>query len=468
MPKKITVRPTSLQEAREMQDEAENMSVITARAITVFNKYTIVKFHGRPLILTTTRGFEHYKLLSKDRFEELFYGIVGGVSRSATSDVFNYVINIAPDVSDYDHYYLLGDWIWDAKELRFVDDVDISMVVWRSPVLPVEPSEPVKFLLDAAKGDMGVYEDMLQSMAPILMDKKPYGVFWWVGDGANGKSSLMEALYRLFPYQLCSLTVRGLTDGRDTPMLNGYLANVVKESSEGRVEDTQIYKSIGTHEDFQVHKFHSQDAMTIRGNMHHIFSANQIPSFNDKGFSARRRTFIIPFNNRFEGDPTFEERTFTPEVLGQLLSEMLRVSVEIKERQYRYKFSKITENAKMEYDGEANNAEDYARSLLDDGIVAFDSFQSVKIDYENWCADQGFTPLGVNNMRRAIQSIGFERRSVKLGGFVDKRYVVKTVEMKDMREIGISRRGFFTAPGFMNTKKSEEVVVEAQESLGEW
>lgn len=467
MPKQITVHPKSLEEARAMQDSQDNMSVITVRALALFNDHTIVRFHGRPLILVNTKGFIHYERLSGEKFKQLFYGMVGGVSRSATGDVFDYVTNIAPDVSDFDHLYLLGDKVWDAKELRFVDDVDSNQVVWRSPIRPAKENSQVEFLLAAAKGDPGVYEDMLQSLAPILMDKKPYGVFWWVGDGANGKSSLMEALYRIFPFQLCSLTVRGLTDGRDTPMLNGYLANIVKESSEGKVEDTQIYKSIGTHEDFQVHKFHSQDAVTIRGNMHHIFSANQIPSFNDKGFSARRRTFIIPFLARFEGDPTFEERTFTPEVLGQLISEMLRVAQEISARQFRYKFSKITEHAKADYDGEANNAEDYARSLLEDGIVGFDNFQSVRVDYENWCGEQGYVPLGMTNMRKAVQGIGFERLSVRIGIITEKRYIIKSVEHADMREYGFRRRGFYTAPGFVPEKPEEDESAK-QQSLAEW
>lgn len=466
MPKQITVRPVSLEEAMASQEEASQMSVITSRAIQVFRENVVVRFHGRPLILVEDGGFQRYERLGRDRFEQILYGMVGGVSRSATADVFAYVTSIAPDVSGHGHLFLLGGQVWDSRTLDFSQE-DPATVVWRSPVAPLGAEGPVPFLLAAAKGDLGVYEDMVQSMAPLLMDRKPYGVFWWVGDGANGKSSLMDALYRIFPGQLSSLTVKGLTDGRDTPMLNGYLANVVKESSEGKIDDTQIYKSIGTHEDFQVHKFHSQDAVTVRGNMHHIFSANQVPVFNDKGYSARRRTFIIPFRARFEADPSFEERTFTPEVLGHLLAEMLRATREIRDRQYRYKFSQITENAKADYDGEANNAEDYARELLREGVVAFDSFQAIRLDYENWCADQGYVPLGMGNMRRAVQNVGFERRSVGDQGFIIKRYMLKTVQPKDMVGMGLGRMGFYTAYGFVPPVEEKEAEPE-QATLSDW
>lgn len=473
MPRVIEVTPRSLEEAREAQDSQATLGVVVSRSLSIFAEHAVVRFYGKPLVLVESAHpfkegatFRHYVHLSKERFEGIAYRTLGGLTRAQLSDVFAYVISMAPDVSGYGHLFLLGDRVWDSRSLAFVDS-DPEAVVWRSPYAPTPADGPVGFLLDAAKGDRGVYEDMLQSMAAILMEKKPYGVFWWVGDGANGKSSLMEALYRLFPSQLCSLTVRTLTDGRDTPALNGHLANVVKESSEGKVEDTQIYKSIGTHEDFQIHKFHSQESMTIRGNMHHIFSANQVPTFNDKGFSARRRTFIIPFRARFSGDPTFEERTFTPEVLGNLLAELLRVAVEVASRDYCYKFSQITEGAKADYDGEANNAEDYARALLAEGIVAFDSFQAVRVDYENWCADQGYVPLGVTNMRRAVQGIGFERRSVKAGFLVDKRYVVKSVDPKDMVELGFTRRGFYTAPGFRAPEPEVEPEI-GQQTLADW
>ena len=445
-----------------------SMSVISLRANKLLESVCIVQLHGKPLQLVNTDGFEHFERLTKDRFESLFYRLFGGISRAAVNDVFNYTARIAPDVSEYDYLFMLGSKMWDSRKLSFVEGVDPKNIVWRSPISPAEVSGRVDFLLAAAKGDVGVYEDMLQSMAPILMEKKPDGVFWWVGDGANGKSSLIDTLYRIFPGQLCSLTVKGINDGRDTPMLNGFLANVVKESSEGRVDDTQVYKSIGTHEEFSAYKFRNQEGVTIRGNMHHIFSANQTPVITDKGFSARSRTLIIPFKARFESDPTFNDRTFTPKVLGQLLAEILRVTKEIKHRQYRYKFSQITENGKTDYDSETNNAEDYTRSILADGIVAFDNFISVRSDYERWCAEQGYVPEGIGYMRRVIQEAGFDRRSTRNDyGINVKRYMLKTVSPSDLVELGLNRRGLYTAYGFTppeeKPKRPKEGVYEGLE-----
>lgn len=444
------------------QPEPPKGAVVKSAAV-VTGSQRIARFRGRPMILVETGGYPHFVPLHREQFDRIAYPLLGGQSRSKMGDIFAYISNTAEDLTDNDRYILFGmpdknnpapasvTTIWDTEELTIDTITDPDKAVWRSPYakIPKGDKGPVPFIMSLAGNDFGVYEDIMQSIAPIVMAKKPDGVIWWVGDGANGKSTLMDALYKIFPGQLSSITVKRLTDGRDTPSLNGTLANIVKESSEGRVDDTEIYKAIGTHEDFRVHKFHSQDDITIRGNLHHIFSANQIPTFNDKGYSARRRTYIVPFTETFQSDPTFEDETFTPEMFGRLIAEMCVYARRIMEQGYRYKWSARTAGAKAAYDTEANNAEEYASIIMQEGVVAFESFNPVRVDYENWCADNGYVPLGIGNLRRAVQAAGFERVSTKSeGGSVGKQYRLPTVENKDLQPFGMGRPGFYTVPGF--------------------
>jgi len=446
-------------------------NVVVAGAAIVSDVVTIRRFRNRPMLLEQW-PYPHYVPLTKERFDSLAYPLLGGKTRGQIADIFAYLSNTTEDLSQNDHLVMFGleevqedetyhrsavSKVWDMERLEFVE-VPSADAVWRSPygvISPVTPS-PIPFVMSLAGNDAGKYDDIMQSLAPLVMDRKPDGVIWWVGDGANGKSTLMDAIYRLFPGQLSSITVKALTDGRDTPRLNGTLANVVKESSEGRIDDTEIYKAVGTHEDFSVHKFHSQDTMTIRGNMHHIFSANSIPIFNDKGHSAKRRTFIVPFTQRFESDPSFEERTFNAEMFGRLIAEMCRYAQKLREQGYKYKFSSATLTAKMEYDAEANNAEEYGKYIIEDGVVGFDTFNPIRVDYENWCADMGYVPLGIGNLRKAVQSAGFERISSRdENDKTVKKYRLRTVSESDLRPLGMSRPGLFTVPGFAPTKEPE-------------
>lgn len=467
MPKNENKDLAPIEASPEGEEQKPKLTVVEASAGIITSQHQIISFRNRAM-WQSREGFPHFVPMTKELFRRVAYPLLGGVSRSRIDDVYAFVENTAPDFTGNEDLVLFGleDYsdgefadqgfyhadaetrLWDGAALDW-SDADPAQAIWRSPYAPIEPKGRIKFIMDLANGDEGVYDDIMQSIAPIIMKKKPDGVIWWVGDGANGKSTLMDALYRIFPGQFASLTVKTLTDGRDTIHLNGNLANVVKESSEGRVEDTEIYKAIGTHENFTTHKFHSQETATVRGNMHHIFSANNIPTFNDKGFSARRRTFIIPFNATFESDPLFEQKTFTAQLFGELIFEMCRYAQRIEKQGFVYKWSGLTMGAKAEYDADANNAEVYAGHLVDEGVVAFDSFAPVKIDYENWCAEQGMVPLGVTNMRRAIQAFGFERMSARLGGRVAKIWRLPIAKAPgELQELGMGRPGMYTIPGF--------------------
>lgn len=436
-----------------------------------------INFRNRPLVMIDD-PYPHFIPLRKEVFDRLVYPVLGNVSTSRVRDTFNVIANRAPDLTDRDHLIAFGmpatqqnyseaaiSTVWDTRELSIRTDLKVEDCVWRSPYAKIPAPignlhyERLPFIMSLAGNDEGLYDDIMQSIAPLVMEKKPDGVIWWVGDGANGKSTLMDALYRIFPGQLASITVKRLVDGRDTPSLNGQLANIVKESSEGRVDDTEIYKAIGTHENFRVHKFHSQDDIEVRGNLHHIFSANQVPAFNDKGHSARRRTFIIPFGQRFESDPEFEQKTFTPEFFGDLIKEMCRYAIILQKQGYKYKWSAATLAAKADYDADANNAEEYAKQLIDEGVLAFDTFQPLLIDYENWCNENGMVPLGRGNVKKAMLALGFEQIQWRAPGAKMPRRIWRLKgATSDLVAFGMGRPGLMTTPGFQKIEPQEAQV----------
>lgn len=477
--------------------EERHKNVVAQSGKELMEQHRIVRFKHR-LMLEVAEPYSHFVPLHKDLFKKLAYPMLGGVTRSRINDVYEYIESVAEDLTRYEHYISFGitpaegilapqlndyssdfnfrnkQLVWDSKELAWLYGEEPAKAVWRSPYPRVKDPEagPIPFILSLAGGDHELYDDIMQSMAPIIMDKKPDGVVWWVGSGANGKSTLMDAIYRVFPGQLASITVRRLVDGRDTPSLNGRLANIVKESSEGRVEDTETYKALGTHENFRVHKFHSQDDIEINANLHTIFSANSIPTFNDKGYSARRRTFIIPFTQQFESDPEFEERTFTAEFFSRFVAELAKYAQRIKKQGYRYKWSAVTRAAKLEYDQDANNAEEYAKHLIGEGVVAYNSFSPIKGDYENWCADNGYVPLGIGNLRKALGAVGFERTSQREGSKVGSFYRLRDVDGKaELESYNLGSPGIFVLSGFRNAPPDPEPVKKTgQTSIlnGKW
>lgn len=373
-------------------------------------KVRIARFKGATII----EEEDHWVDMSADRFAMAVYHEFGdGVNKSRVTDLEHLFRTTAPDMSSKAHLIAFGQRVWDMKKLDWTESIAGEDCVYRVPYTPAEPKGRLKFIMDLAKNDKGVYDDIMQSVAPLIMDKKPTGVIWFLGGGANGKSTLVHLLYKIFGPYLTEITVKQLEDERDTPQLNGKLGNVCKESSEGFVEDTRTYKSIGTHESFSVHKFHSQDMVEIEGNVHHIFSANNIPTFGDKSYGARRRTLVVPFQNQFKPDEMFEDKTFTKGFIEQFLGEMVAYAVQLKERRYEYEFSATTLAMKEKYDTDANTASTYVDELYTQEIYGFLNFNLLKMDYENWCADHGYKPSSINVLRRAMDDRGYHRRTVR-------------------------------------------------------
>lgn len=430
-------------------------------------RYTtrVVRFKGATLIEDGQRMVD----MTSDRFAETCYKLFGsGVTKSKISDLEHLFRTTAPDKSGMAHLIAFGNKVWNTRTLTWAETA-AEDCVYRVPYTPAEREGRLSFVMDLACGDEGVYDDIMQSVAPLVMDKKPTGVIWYLGQGANGKSTLVHLLYLIFGSYLTELTVKQLEDERDTPQLNGKLGNVCKESSEGFIEDTRTYKSIGTHESFSVHKFHSQDMVEIEGNLHHIFSANNIPTFGDKSFGARRRTLVIPFNARFKPDETFEDRTFTRDFIESFLGELLHYAGLLRDQNYEYRFSAVTAAMKEKYDTEANTAQKYVDELVADDILGFTGFRNVEQDYDIWCSDHGYKPSSRNVLRRAFEDKGFTRKSArKNDGTVGKMYLMTGMSKQSMTTVASDRPGLFR-PTDAKPKVDEDMQEEeATQLLGDW
>jgi len=364
------------------------------------------------------------------------------------NEAWDYVLYGTVDLTKYAQYIRMGTLVWDTVAVDFTTEISIEDCVYATPVTPVTNPEPSEFILALAKGSEGVYEDILQTIAPIFLKHKPAGVIWWKGNGSNGKTSLAQVLYDLFPNFIANLTIKQIEDERDAPVLNGMLANVVKESSDGYIQDSKAYKSIGTHEDFPVHKFHSQESISIDGSLHHIFSANNIPTFGDKSDGAKRRTLLIPFDARFSDDPTFIERTFTPGFYTQHLGLFLQYAKKLKEHGYHYQFSARSTQVKDKYDVGTNSTATYLEELFAQNIFGFDNYGTLYMDYENWCIDNGYAVLGRQHLRRATEDSDFHATTVRNDdGSHTKRYVHGEFTFKDLGYIGGFRPGLYRQLG---------------------
>jgi len=428
--------------------KGEDLKADRAKKLLSIEGTTFIKFKGATMVsslglkdkdgaylLHPTGSFVR---LESDWFAKLVYAVFGnGVPNSQIKEYQHVVEITAPDWSHYSHLIGFGDGrVWNTQTLNW--EQDIITYVYETRYIPQAPEskgykDAQKFLGQLSSSDVALAHDYAQAMAPIFMSKRPAGILWFMGDGANGKSALLSALYLAFGRYFASVNTAQLEDGRVLPALNGVLGNIVQEGSESRVEDSGNYKLIGTRQELSVRKLYTQDIIKVSGDFHTIFNANNIPTFGDKTDGVRRRTLLIPFPAHFKDDPTFESRTFTDEFIGGLLTIVLEAALFIHENGDKYIWSDATKLLKMTYDNEVNSAEAFANHLVDTNVAGFLSYTRLQIAYEAWCGVEGHNPLGRLNLKRVMQNqLGAERRVRRYeDGVTSARFAFKSTPYED-------------------------------------
>lgn len=425
-----------------LSNTEEKMSLKELQARMIDRAVRIVRFRGAVLY----RADEGWEPLSHDEFARICYKVHGAkIRQTQIKDLQHLFFTSSPDLTKYAHYIAMPDGrIWDMKRLKFTSKVAHEDCIYTTAINPGEGESHRKWLKEIARGDDTLADDIVKALAPIFMHKKPFGIFWFLGNGANGKSTALKSLYAIFgseaPFThnrwFSQLTVKQIEDERDTPMINGKLGNVCLESNDGHVKDTGGYKNLAEHSTFSVHRFNSQDGTQVDGNVHTIFNANNIPTFADKTQGVRRRTFTIPFKASFPQDSTFDEKLFgKKDFLPDLLGELLRTTVEIKNAGYSYEFSEQTLAAKQDYDEEVNTAETYFEELIQSDIWGFTNFTDLTKDYQRWCDERSYTALGKKAIAYAAKILGYERQAFKVDGKTHTRYVCRDWDPQEMLEL---------------------------------
>lgn len=427
----------------------EKMSIKQRQAKLINNKYRIVRFRGAVLY----RAKDGWEPLSGDEFARICYTVHGaGIRQTQIKDLQHLFFTSAEDLTQYAHYIAMPDnRVWNMKTLEVTDEVSSEDCIYTTAITPTNGNSHRAWLEEVSLGDKGLADDIIRALAPVFMFKKPFGVFWFLGNGANGKSTTLKALYAIFgskaPYShnrwFSQLTVKQIEDERDTPIVNGKLGNICLESNDGHIKDTSGYKNLAEHSTFSVHRFNSQDGVQVDGNVHTIFNANNIPTFADKTQGVRRRTFTIPFRASFPQNNTFDEELFNKKhFLSDLLGEILDTAKKISETGYKYDFSQQTLLAKQDYDEEVNTIETYFEELIQTDVWGFTNFTDLTRDYHTWCDERSVTALGKKSISYAAKSANYERKSYRSNDRLITRYVYSGYDPEKLHHIPL-RIGMF-------------------------
>lgn len=416
----------------------------------VLDKVNIANYYGRSYI---EQG-ELWKRLSEDDFRSICYGVFGsGIPSAHIRDLSDYFLgshNILPVPS---RLISFNGKVWDMDRCDFVLE-PVSKTFFRSPVTPNMNVEMGKneFVKALAVGDMEVYADIFSTLSVMFSSRKPDMVGFFYGDGSNGKSVLIDVVNKVIGDHIASINLERLTDQRDAPLINGTLANLCGENADNIViEDSQVFKSIGSHERWTVHRMHTNDVIEIDTNPLHIFCVNNMPNFKDKSSAIIRRARVVPFKNKFDQNPNFRDDLLNNEqFLSDFLGEMLLYAQKGRHEGWVSQLSKSTLAQIEEYDILRNSAKTFIDEYIELGLVGFKNFHVLKMAYESWCKDNSFTQMGVKTFRASVMKHPFVRKTT-----TDKK---EKVYMLEDHAVGDSnyKIGLYYNGGLKQTKLDPE------------
>lgn len=287
-----------------------------------------------------------------------------------------------------------------------------------------EPVQIVDDYLNNLTDNVAEYRQMvLQALAMCLITdlevKRSLAKFFiFVGDGGNGKGTLIEIIKKILgPDNCTSIKINELSDERYLYTIMGKLANLGDDLDNQPIkhDEMSLLKNLTTHDTIMLRKLYDHP-QPVRSTATLMFTSNYILSTFDKDKSYRRRVVWCPmYSKPKKKDFTFLSKVTSPEALKYWIKLIVDAYKEI----YEINNIVIPENVRdftKRYHDENDNARIYVKMLREDEIIG-QRLPDLYDDYCDWAEENGFNPLGKNNLSSKVKELrGFDLRSTKRGG----------------------------------------------------
>lgn len=240
--------------------------------------------------------------------------------------------------------------------------------------------------------------------------------FILTGSGANGKSTLLDVIKRLIGKEnISSVALNELNDRFKTFQLEGRLANIGDDISNGYIEDNSTFKKLVTGETVNVER-KGKDPFDFENYSKLIFSCNEMPRINDLSDGLKRRLIFIPFNAKFSKKDT----DYDPFIIDKLLSEqsleyLLNIALEGLDRilfNREFTTPKVVEDTWNDYERKNNPV----IGFIDEGKIENELTTDVYLQYQTYCVSNGLKALSKVSFTREICKHGYKTKQIRVDG----------------------------------------------------
>lgn len=268
-----------------------------------------------------------------------------------------------------------GIYDLDKKELRDFDPEIISTVQLPVKYDPEGECPKIKKFLSEVldEKDIPIIQELFGYC--LLKDYFVQKAFMFIGEGSNGKSTLINLFKRFLGREnISNISLQDLCYSRFAKVaLFGKLVNLYADIPKNPIKDTGTFKMLTGGDPIEAEVKFKQKRRKFTNYAKLIFSANQIPDVKDKSDAFFRRWIIINFPNKFEGencDKKILEKITTEKEISGLFNWALEGLERLLERE-RFSYSKSTEEIRIDYEKKANSLKAFINDCV--GVSGEDS-----------------------------------------------------------------------------------------------
>lgn len=255
-------------------------------------------------------------------------------------------------------------------------------------------------------------------------------VFILVGNGANGKSTLLNMITKLLGEENVShVDLKEIVTNRfGKSELYGKLANIADDCSGSYLEDISAMKRI-TGESYTSIEFKNQNSFSTKINTKTILSYNTIPRMNDTTDGLSRRLVIIPLNAVFKKglpnyDPYISEKLKNEKNLEYVLYKSIRAINEVLNR-LEFTIPKQVQERTNEYLRENNPVLNFIYDVYENENIEDITCNEVYEAFNCWKIENGLkTDMSMTRFGTEMKKLGYERIQKRVGT-ERKRYYSK-------------------------------------------
>lgn len=255
---------------------------------------------------------------------------------------------------------------------------------------------------------------------PLIVNKefkRMMGKFFiFVGDGGNGKGTLLAIIRMILNKKNCSgLSVENMSDERYFTTLQGKLANLGDDIQDQPIDNEQMkqLKNISTCDYVATRELFKQ-SKEVELTTSLIFTSNHILKTFEKGTSYKRRVMWLPMYTK----PKKKESDFiTRLTTDEALEYWMKLIVDGYMRLYKnesFTTCDIVENFNEQYHEENNSVLQYLDDANKEDFIGLKSPEAYG-EYETWAEENG---LNVQSRKLFVNSIydvfGLELRIKKM------------------------------------------------------